>query len=206
MMTSIRSFIKNLLGKKAFITIVSGLPRSGTSMMMSALEAGGMTILTDHIRKADKNNPRGYFEFEPVKRLAKEEFDWLKQARGKAVKIISSLLVYLPNTFHYRVIFMQRDLDEILASQQHMLERTGKDHSESVSVAEIKDLYQNHLQEIITWVEEKDWILSQFVNYNDVLLHPQRAMARVSAFLNHSVDPQAMAKVVDINLYRERSI
>ena len=144
-MTSLRAFIKKLIGKNDFITVVSGLPRSGTSMMMSALHAGGMSLLVDHVRQADKNNPKGYFEFEPVKRLPQGESGWIKDAQGKAVKIISSLLTFLPEDFHYRIIFMERDLEEILASQQHMLERTGKDSSQSISIDQMRESYREHL-------------------------------------------------------------
>ena len=98
-MTSIRSFIKKLLKSEGKITIVSGLPRSGTSMMMSALEAGGLPLLTDGLRQADLNNPKGYFEYEPVKKLPKGQTGWLLSADGKAVKVISALLTYLPEDF-----------------------------------------------------------------------------------------------------------
>ena len=102
------------------IVVVSGLPRSGTSMMMKMLEAGGLTPLTDGQREADEDNLGGYYEFEQVKKMAQDS-GWLEEARGKVVKVISRLLYDLPKTYHYRVIFMQRHLDEVLASQQQML-------------------------------------------------------------------------------------
>ncbi len=106
------------------IVIVSGLPRSGTSMLMNMLLDGGVPLLTDGIRNADHGNSRGYFEYEPVKALEKHgDLSWLPRARGKAVKIISFLLTWLPERYDYRVIFMQRDLDEIIASQNRMLAR-----------------------------------------------------------------------------------
>jgi len=107
------------------IIIVSGLPRSGTSMMMKMLEAAGLEILTDHLRAADDNNPKGYYEFERVKQLKAGDFDWLPQARGKVVKIISALLEYLPNQYEYKIIFMRRNMDEVLSSQRQMLMRDG---------------------------------------------------------------------------------
>lgn len=204
-MTSLRSFIKRLIAKNDFITVVSGLPRSGTSMMMSALQAGGMPLLIDHIRKADKNNPKGYFEFEPVKRLPKGDSDWLEDAQGKAVKIISSLLAYLPETFQYRIVFMERNLGEIMASQQHMLARNGKDQTQTISNEQIMDSYQEHLREISNWLQGKDWIDCLFVNYNDVLRQPEGAFGRVSAFLDRRVDPKSMVNVVDVSLYREKN-
>src|SRR5262245_57703089 len=109
----------------AFITIVSGLPRSGTSLMMRMLEAGGMPVLVDNIRAADEDNPAGYYEFEPVKQTSADNA-WVKLAVGKAVKVVYRLLYDLPAGFRYRVLFMQRDMAEVLASQRKMLERAGK--------------------------------------------------------------------------------
>ncbi|MCA1601952.1 MAG: sulfotransferase [Acidobacteria bacterium] len=123
------------------IIIVSGLPRSGTSMMMRMLEAGGINVLTDGIRKADEDNPEGYYEVELVKTL-KQQSDklWLGDARGKAVKVISALLDTLPQSYRYKVIFMNRNLAEVIASQNKMRARKG-DHSES-SDEEMSRLFQ----------------------------------------------------------------
>jgi hypothetical protein len=121
---SIPAILKKFLMKKtsqSTITIVSGLPRSGTSLMMQMLEAGGMDILTDGIRKIDKNNPWGYYEFEKVKNLGKDN-SWLNLCNGKVVKIISILLYDLPTDRKYNVIFMKRNLQEVLASQRKMLD------------------------------------------------------------------------------------
>src|SRR5574341_398925 len=109
--------------KTKTIIVVSGLPRSGTSLMMNMLAAGGLPVLTDSLRSADDDNPNGYFEFEPVKKLADGRSEWLPQADRKVVKIISALLEHLPNSYHYKIIFMERDLKEILASQRTMLSR-----------------------------------------------------------------------------------
>src|SRR5687767_1046860 len=107
------------------ITVVSGLPRSGTSMMMRMLEAGGIPVLIDNVRQPDEDNPAGYYEFEQVKQV-RDNTQWLPSARGKTVKMVYRLLYDLPSQFDYRVIFMRRNLDEVLASQQKMLERKGK--------------------------------------------------------------------------------
>ena len=107
------------------IIIVSGLPRCGTSLMMQMLVQGGFEAVTDHIRAADTDNPRGYYELEKVKKL-KEDASWLPETRGKVVKMVSQLLFDLPAGERYRVIFMQRDLDEMLASQEKMLERLNR--------------------------------------------------------------------------------
>jgi len=106
------------------ITVVSGLPRSGTSMMMQMLGAGGLAVLTDGKRGADADNPRGYYEYEAVKSLG-QDASWLASAGGKAVKIVSALLIHLPDGFDYRVIFMRRPIAEVLASQRAMLDRLG---------------------------------------------------------------------------------
>jgi hypothetical protein len=204
-MTSIRSYLNKLFQKHNTITVVSGLPRSGTSMMMSALRAGGLPLLTDNARSADKNNPKGYYEFERVKKLQKGDVQWLPRACGKAVKIISALLEYLPETHHYRVIFMERDMDEILASQGRMLERDGNENQHPITDDEMRQSYENHLAEVKAWMGDKDWIQTLFVSYNEALQHPLLVFKRVSAFLDHHVDPEEMTRVVDQDLYRERS-
>ena len=123
MTSSIASALRRLRYGKP-IVIVSGLPRSGTSMAMKMLAAGGMPLLTDGVRGADESNPKGYYEFEPVKDLHKQaDMAWLRDARGKAVKIVSFLLTFLPETNEYKVIFMQRDLREVIASERTMLQK-----------------------------------------------------------------------------------
>ena len=197
--------MKKLIGSKDNITIVSGLPRSGTSMMMSALKAGGMPLLTDEIRGADPNNPKGYYEFERVKKLPKGDVAWLNSARGKAVKVISALLEYLPPDYHYQVIFMERNLEEILASQHRMLVRTGKEQQHPVADETIRQSYQNHLSEVKFYLEDKDWIETLYVSYNQILQQPLEGFKGVAVFLDGRVDPAAMAKVVDPSLYREKN-
>lgn len=203
-MTSLRSFIKKLVGSKESITIVSGLPRSGTSMMMSALKAGGMPLLTDDVREADPNNPKGYYEFERVKKLPKGDDAWLDSARGSAVKVISALLEYLPPDYPYQVIFMERNILEILASQRRMLVRTGKEQQHPVADETIRQSYQNHLSEVKSWITDKDWIEPLYISYNLILQQPLEVFNRVASFLDNRVDPAAMAGVVDPSLYREK--
>ena len=120
-------FFDKLFGKSQPIVIVSGLPRSGTSMMMKMLEAGGIPLLTDSIRQADEDNPKGYYEFERAKKLPDGDTAWLKEARGKAVKIIAALLMELPQGYTYQVLFMHRNIQEVLASQSKMLARRGEE-------------------------------------------------------------------------------
>jgi hypothetical protein len=203
-MTSLRSVMKRLLGGNTFITVVSGLPRSGTSMMMSALRAGGMPLLVDGIREADANNPKGYFEYERVKKLPVGDTEWLKSAEDKALKIISALLEYLPDANQYRVIFMERDIDEILKSQKRMLARSGTKKDDAVSDEDMRRYFQAHLEEVHSLLEARDWLKVTYVSYNDILRNPVREFQRVAKFLEGRVEPALMTAVVDPTLYREK--
>lgn len=203
-MTSLKSVVKKILGRESFITVVSGLPRSGTSMMMSALNAGGMLLLVDGIREADRNNPKGYYEYEPVKKLPKGSVNWLDSARGRAVKIISALLEFLPEDYQIRIIFMERDTDEILASQKRMLSRSGVVEEQPISDEEMKKSYLAHLKQVKSYLEENDWLQVIYVSYNQILQDPDGEFQKVARFLDDVVDPTAMVSVVDPDLYRER--
>ena len=136
------------------VTIVSGLPRSGTSMMMKMLEAGGLPPLTDNLRTADEDNPKGYYEFERVKQLPKGDVAWLPDAQGKVVKVIAALLPSLPGGYHYRVIFMQRAMPEVLASQRQMLIRRGED-PDKIPDDVIAKLFEKHLRQVNDWVSQQ---------------------------------------------------
>jgi hypothetical protein len=185
------------------ITIVSGLPRSGTSMMMKMLEAGGIPPLTDEIREADPDNPKGYYEFERVKQLDKGDTDWLKQARGKAVKIIGALLVHLPSDYEYKIIFMRRQIDEILRSQKQMLVRRGEP-TEKVDDVEMSELFSKHVNHITSWIAKQPNMQVIYVSYNDVLQHPVDHANRINQFLGGALDVGEMVNVIDPDLYRQR--
>jgi Sulfotransferase domain len=182
------------------IIIVSGLPRSGTSLMMQMLENGGVPVVTDHIRSADPDNPRGYYEYERVKKI-KEDVTWLAETRGKAFKMVSQLLYELPSSEHYRIIFMERDLDEMLFSQEKMLARLNKP---SAPRATIERAFREHLRKVRAWVAGQPNIELLFVSYNDLLERPAREAERVSAFLGDKADAACMSKTVDPSLYRNR--
>lgn len=184
------------------IVVVSGLPRSGTSMMMKMLAAGGLTPLTDGQREADEDNVGGYYEFEQVKKVAQDP-GWLEEARGKVVKVISRLLYDLPKTYHYRVIFMQRHLDEVLASQQQMLQRRGRADGGGGD-AELKRLFQKHLDEIGKWLGEQANFSVLYVNYNEMLSQPDAKVQELVRFLGGTLDAARMSAVVDQQLYRQR--
>jgi len=186
-----------------FITIVSGLPRSGTSMMMKMLEAGGIPPYTDNIRIPDDDNPKGYYEYERVKKLPEGDTEWLSAAQGKAVKVISALLEHLPPDYAYRVLFMQRKMDEILASQKKMLVRSGKP-TDQVSDEQLSEMYGKHLAKVNAWLAGQANFSILYLDYNAMLGDPHPYALQVNQFLGANLDPQAMVAVVDPNLYRQR--
>lgn len=187
------------------ITIVSGLPRSGTSMMMKMLEAGGLEILTDNIRSADEDNPKGYYELEKVKQLDKsEDKSWLQSAQGKVIKIISQLLKSLPDNHTYKVIFMRRKMEEILASQKQMLVRRGEP-TDRVSDEELGKLFEKHLLQIEEWLARQPNFDVLYVPYNEVLSNSAQYAKDINAFLGGGLDTAAMTTVVDKSLHRQRA-
>ena len=186
-----------------FITVISGLPRSGTSMMMKMVEAGGIPPMTDALRVADEDNPKGYYEFERVKQMDKGDVAWVPEARGKAVKIISALLKYLPADERYRVIFIRRDIDEILASQRKMLIHRGEDPDKQDD-AQMKRLFEKHVRQVEEWLAAQKHIQTLYVHYSDMLGNPGPQIERVNAFLGGKLDPARMAEVVDPQLYRNK--
>ena len=200
-----RNFLHFFQGKRDqdFITIVSGLPRSGTSMMMTMLATGGVPAYTDNIRSADEDNPRGYYEFERVKKLPDGDIDWLPEAKGKAVKVISALLEHLPPEYTYRVLFMQRKMDEILASQKQMLIRSGKP-SDTVSDEQLAEMYAKHLAKVNAWLVDQTNFSVLNLDYNQMLVDPRKYADKVNGFLGGNLDTEAMVGVVDSRLYRQR--
>ena len=190
-------------GDDQFITIVSGLPRSGTSMMMKMVDAGGIPPLTDELRAADEDNPKGYYEFERVKQMDKGDTAWVPEARGKAVKVISALLKYLPTTEEYRVIFIRRNIDEILASQRKMLIRRGED-PDKMDDAQMAMLFERHVAGVEQWLAKQANIEVLYIHYSDVMSDPMTAANTLSRFLGRDMDVRAMAEVADPNLYRNR--
>lgn len=185
------------------VVVVSGLPRSGTSMMMNMLQASGLPLITDGIRSADEDNPKGYFELERVKKL-KEEHAWLADAGGHVVKVISDLLRDLPANYSYRVIFMRRKIDEILASQEQMLIRRGEAGGD-VDVAEMKKIFLRDLDDTMDWLRGSAHLQVLFVSYNRLLEEPEAQIERIHGFLGGEIDASAMHQVIDKALYRNRS-
>ncbi len=184
------------------ITIVSGLPRSGTSLMMKMLEAGGLEPLTDDFREADEDNPKGYYEFERVKKLPGDT-GWLEDARGKTVKILAELIKHLPDRYTYRIIFIQRDLDEVIESQRKMLIRRGED-PDKVSGEELKTLFTTYLRILKRWIVEQPNVSVIYVSYNEIMRNPRENIRKISAFLGGVMKEEEMVSVVDSRLYRNR--
>ena len=186
------------------VTVVSGLPRSGTSLMMKMLEAGGIAPLTDNQRTPDVDNPKGYYELEIVKKLPDGKTDWLKKAPGKSVKIISALLSHLPDSYTYQVIFMQRNIEEVLASQKKMLIRRGE-NPDKVSNEELIGLFSDHVKQTKAWIQEhQNHVTCLDVSYNDLLTNNAPIIDQIDAFLDNTLNREAMARVIDPSLYRSK--
>ena len=186
------------------VVVVSGLPRSGTSMAMKMLDAGGMQLHIDDIRQPDIDNPKGYYEFERVKNLGNDtNKSWVLETRGKAVKVISHLVRDLPGSCFYRVIFMNRALDEIIASQNKMLERLAEPITGDPE--ELKENFVRHLRVVKLWLKRQPNVELLEVDYSDVLKNPQALAERIRNFVGADLDVTKMAAAVDPSLYRNRA-
>ncbi len=186
------------------IVVVSGLPRSGTSMMMHMLEAGGLEIVSDGERTADIDNPKGYFELERIKNLENEtDKSYLRAARGKAVKVISFLVKDLPDENDYRVLFMRRDLDEVLASQQKMIDRRGSQDADASAEA-MKEAFRNDIARVRVLCRTRPNFELCEIHYKDAIADPAAASRAVNEFLDGRLDEAAMRAAVDAALYRNR--
>jgi hypothetical protein len=189
------------LATTEYLSIVSGLPRSGTSMMMRMLETGGLPVVIDEIRTADDDNPGGYYEFEPVKHT-KEDPSWLKGSAGKAVKMVYRLLYDLPADRTYRVVFMTRNLDEVLASQKVMLNRHSA--ADEVTDEQMSQLFRSELSAFRKWAPDQSHLKILDVDYNRVQADPRAELERVNEFLGGELNIDTMVAVVDAKLYRNR--
>jgi hypothetical protein len=186
------------------IVVVSGLPRSGTSMLMKMLDAGGMEIMTDSERVADIDNPKGYFEYERVKNLEKEtDKRYVREGRGKVLKVISFLIKDLPDDNDYRVIFMRRDLDEVLASQNKMIQRLGTEDSTAAEDA-MREAYRNDIVRTRLLCKKNPNFELIEVHYKSAVAEPAATARSVNAFVGGHLDEAAMRDAVDESLYRNR--
>jgi len=194
----------NGMAERSYLSIVSGLPRSGTSMMMHMLADGGIPPLIDNLRKADDDNPKGYYEFEPVKKT-KEDAGWVPQGLGRVVKMVHLLLLDLPLTHQYRVVFMRRHLDEVIKSQNVMLERKGKP-TDNLPEERMKQIFQTQMKKVIDhMVAHPANFRFVEVDYNTIMREPQHDVSRLSEFFD-GLDTARMLAVVDPALYRNRAV
>ena len=189
--------------EKKPVVIVSGLPRSGTSMMMKMLAEGGLTFVTDAVREADEDNPNGYFEIEASKALKDGDYSWIYDAQGKVVKVISYLLEYLPEDLTYHIIFMDRDIPEILASQKKMLERRSE--TSAISDEEMSAQFQEHLRAVKYWVARMPNMRIHYVKYTDAINEAGEVAKSISEFLGQPLNIEKMQAVPTESLYRNRS-
>jgi hypothetical protein len=172
-------------------------------MMMKMLEAGGMEIVQDHLREPNVDNPKGYYEFERVKKLPEGDTGWLPDAAGKVVKIISQLVMHLPEGHAYKVLFVRRKMDEILASQARMLRHRGE-AADKVSDEQMARYFEKHLHKVFSWMDRRPYVSYLNVDYNQMLADPRPALEQVNEFLGGTLDVDAMTAVVDPSLYRNR--
>ena len=186
-----------------YVTIVSGLPRSGTSVMMQMLEAGGLAPLSDGLRTADEDNPRGYLELEAVKRT-RQDPSWLANAAGQVVKVIHLLLRDLPADHQYRVIFMHRDVREVVASQRAMLARSGRQGA-NLPDDKLAAAFETQLRDVEAWLARQPNFRLLTVEHRAAIERPAEVARVVNEFLGGGLDETAMAAVVDAALYRQRA-
>lgn len=189
--------------KAQTVIVISGLPRSGTSMMMKMLAEGGLPVLTDSIRSADEDNPNGYFELEQVKQLAEGQRDWLANADHKIVKIISALLEHLPPEHHYKILFMEREIAEILASQHKMLAR--RNEVSKIGDAEMEAQFREHLTAIKYWLARQPNMEVMYVDYNRMMANPDAYCQKIADFVGLPLDVAKMRSVPNERLYRNRA-
>jgi len=173
-------------------------------MMMKMLAEGGLQIVTDAIRAADDDNPNGYFELETVKLLSDGNSTWLQNAGGKAIKVISSLLEYLPSDYSYKVIFMERELKEILASQKKML--LNRNESSTLDDAEMELQFRNHLAGVKAWLVRQSNIEVLYVNFNSLIADPTPLCNRIAEFISVPLNVNRMRSVPSEKLYRNRAV
>lgn len=185
------------------VTIVSGLPRSGTSMMMQMLDQGGIEPFSDGMREADTDNPKGYYEHEKATQLGRDR-SWVPGVRGKCVKIMAQLLPMLPRDQKYRIIFMDRDLREIARSQRMMLDRLGNKGGD-LSDAALMMTLDAHVAGVEKWMARMPNVQCLYMDYSAVLEDPGQAAHQLSEFLGGGLNEESMCAAVDPALRRQQS-
>lgn len=180
------------------ILVVTGLPRSGTSLMMQVMDKGGVPVLQDGVRERDISNPQGYYELEAVKGIVNDN-SFLAEGVGKVVKIVSPLPIYMDTNFNYRVVFMRRDIEEILLSQEKMLEKDQTSEREK-----FRTIYEFHLKKTYRFLKENE-IPYINVSYNDLMSEPEKVLGEVKEFCNLKASVEELSQVVNPDLYRNRN-
>lgn len=204
-------FLRRLFGTgqsgiERSVVVVSGLPRSGTSMLMGMLAAGGLEALTDGVRAPDDDNPRGYFELERVKQLQTGmDTAWLREARGKCVKVISYFLKHLPVGEQYRIVFVRRNLAEVLVSQRRMLARRGEPVGSAVEESRLEGVFAAHLNKVDRELAARSDCRVLYVDHRSAIDGPRTVADQVNRFLDKRLDIDRMAAAVDPRLYRQRA-
>ncbi|MFM6935543.1 MAG: sulfotransferase domain-containing protein [Flavobacteriales bacterium] len=179
------------------ITLVTGIPRSGTSLMMQLCQAANDDIYCDAIRQEDINNPKGYFELEAVKGIVKDQ-SFLQNAEGKTIKIVAPLVTFIDLSFNYRVIFMLRDLDEVLSSQEKMLGKDQQDQREK-----LKSVYQLHIEKSRKFLSANHIPFLE-MEHRQLFLEPEQSLKQLIDFCEWDVTVEQLKKVIDGSLYRNR--
>jgi hypothetical protein len=172
-------------------------------MMMKILAEGGVPIITDEIRRADPDNPNGYFEFETVRQLSSGNVEWLEKARGKAVKVISALLEHLPPNYFYKIIFLERDLQEVMVSQRKMLDH--RNEQPKGDETEIEAQMRKHLSVMKPWLVRQPNMEVLYINYNELIRDPEPYCDKIINFLELALNKTRMLAVPNKGLYRNRA-
>lgn len=200
---SAETFGKQCVSTKPII-VVSGLPRSGTSMLMQMLEAGGVPVYCDTLRQPDLDNPHGYYELARIKKLAQQQDQtWLGMAQGRVIKIISHFLPHLPLDYKYKTVLLNRDLNEVLASQNKMLARRGQPTAPNLTL-KLRELFAEHLRQIRSWLDRQANFEVLPLEYSQILADPAGHAQQLQNFLDTEMQVSRMASVPDVKLYRNR--
>lgn len=192
----------NLASEPGTVSVVSGLPRSGTSLVMQMLAAGGMPVLADAARPPDAHNPNGYFEFQPVRRTATDH-TWVHHAAGKAVKVVHVLLPHLPGGYSYRVLLIHREIREVLASQQRMLATLGR-RGADLPPDRLAEVFARQLRRVLDWAARQPNVALLQLHHRDLIRNPSAEANRINDFLGGALNVTGMTDVVDPSLYRQR--
>ncbi len=193
--------------KRDYLIIVTGLPRSGTSLLMQMLGAGGISLLYDSERLPDEFNPYGYYEHQIIHNLAKtSDISCLQQYKGYAVKIISPILVKLTITFPARIIYIKRDLQEVIVSQQKMSYKNKLLNISSLSLDQKKllNIFEKHTQQMMSFILHNPNLKLLEVNFSEVFSHSENIINSIDKFLDGNLERTGMKSVIKPELYRNK--